>query len=200
MTGDADATDDDGRAKALVLVGPMGSGKTSLGRKVARLLDVGFYDSDAAVAREHGPIPDIFREHGEGHFRSLEREAVRAGLALGGVVALGGGAILDADTRRDLRDHLVVHLTVQTSTVAGRLQGTRRPLLQNEDPIAAWERIRAERAPLYDEVADIEFDTSRGPLNDIAEAIATWARAAGLPVATRDPAPHHESAPEETSE
>lgn len=200
MTSGAEPAATEVGAKALVLVGPMGAGKTSLGRKVAKLLGVGFYDSDVAVARQHGPIPEIFREHGEAHFRGVERDAVRAGLATGGVVALGGGAILDEDTRRDLKEHLVVHLTVQTRVVAGRLQGTSRPLLQEEDPVAVWERIRDERAPLYDEVADIAFDTSSGPLQEIAAAIAEWARDAGGTAAASaaqpdEPEPADEPAP-----
>ncbi|MFT4230981.1 MAG: shikimate kinase, partial [Microbacterium sp.] len=81
---------------AIVLVGPMGAGKTSVGRRVAKRLGLPFTDTDKTVAAEHGPISAIFERHGEEHFRRLERDAVRRALAGGGVVALGGGAVLDA--------------------------------------------------------------------------------------------------------
>ncbi|HEX5857147.1 MAG TPA: shikimate kinase [Microbacterium sp.] len=165
-----------GPDRALVLVGPMGAGKSSVGRRVAKALGVGFFDTDVAIVRAHGPIPDLFRAQGEAHFRALERAAVREGLATGGVVALGGGAVLDADTRSELRAHDVVLLTVEPRVVATRLRDTTRPLLQGEDPIAEWTRISVQRAPLYAEVADATFDTSSGPLGDVASAIVAWAR------------------------
>lgn len=163
--------------RALVLVGPMGAGKTSIGKRVARRLERPFVDTDKAIAAEHGPIAAIFSKHGEPAFRALERAAVQRALAGGGIVALGGGAVLDADTRADLRDHDVVLLTVDARTVRGRLRGGRgRPLLDAEDPIRRWERITGERMPLYEEVADTIFDTSRGPLQQVVDAVVTWAR------------------------
>ncbi|MGC5169878.1 shikimate kinase [Microbacterium sp. DT81.1] len=162
--------------RALVLVGPMGAGKSSVGRRVAKGLGVGFFDTDVAIVRAHGPIPELFRARGEAHFRALERAAVRDGLATNGVVALGGGAVLDADTRADLAPHDVVLLTVEPRVVASRLRDTTRPLLQGGDPIAEWTRISEERAPLYAEVADATFDTSHGPLSAVADAIVAWAR------------------------
>ncbi|MFX5684625.1 shikimate kinase, partial [Acinetobacter baumannii] len=83
----------------LVLIGPMGAGKTSVGRRVARALGEPFSDTDKIVVRDHGPIPDLFRAHGEAHCRSRERDAVAEALERGGVVALGGGAVLDPVTR-----------------------------------------------------------------------------------------------------
>lgn len=168
-----------GDTRAIVLVGPMGAGKSSVGRRVAKALGVGFFDTDVAIVRAHGPIPDLFRAHGEPHFRALEREAVTEGLATGGVVALGGGAVLDPATRADLAAHRVVLLTVEPRVVATRLRDTSRPLLQGEDPIAVWTRISEERAPLYAEVADVTFDTSTGPLSDVADAIVAWAGEVG---------------------
>lgn len=162
--------------RALVLVGPMGAGKTSVGKRVARRLGRPFIDSDKAIVAEHGPIPAIFAERGESGFRLLERAAVQRALATAGVVALGGGAVLDADTRADLRDHDVVLLTVDARTVRGRIRGGRgRPLLDGEDPVRRWQRITGERMPLYEEVADTVFDTSRGPLQDVVDKVAEWA-------------------------
>lgn len=161
---------------AIVLIGPMGAGKTSVGRRVAKALGVSFYDSDAAIVREHGPIDELFRVHGEPHFRELERDAVAAGLAQGGVVALGGGAVLDAETQRALASHRVAHLTVSERTIASRIRGGRRPLLSGEDPLARWREIAAARRDTYERLADATFDTSSGPLQDVVDAVVQWAR------------------------
>ena len=163
-------------SSAIVLVGPMGAGKTSIGRRVARALGVGFADTDKLIARDHGPIPAVFERFGEAHFRALERTAVSEALAQGGVVALGGGAVLDAATRADLAAHRVVLLTVSAHIVAARLHGGDRPLLADGDPVARWERIYAERRHLYDEVADVTFDTSSGPLAAVVAEIVAWAQ------------------------
>ena len=163
-------------SSAVVLIGPMGAGKTSVGKRVARSLGVPFFDTDAAVARAHGPIERLFAEHGEAHFRSLEREAVKEGLAGGGVVSLGGGAVLDADTRADLARHRVVLLTVAPRVVAVRVRGSSRPLLSGEDPLERWTRIYEERRPIYEQLADATFDTSSGPLQNVVERIVAWVR------------------------
>lgn len=158
----------------LVLVGPMGAGKTSIGRRVARKLHVPFIDTDKRIAAEHGPIPEIFAEHGEERFRELEREAVAAALSEGGVVSLGGGAVTQAETRRLLQSHPVVFLTVTRDAVAGRIRGGNRPLLEGTDPLERWERIFDERRAWYEEVASTVVDTSRRPIQRIAAEIATW--------------------------
>jgi len=166
---------------AIVLVGPMGSGKTSIGRRVARELKVSFTDTDSLVTREHGPIPAIFAADGEARFREFERAAVREALQSGGVVALGGGAVLDEETRRDLAEHNVILLMVSPQTVRTRIHGESRPLLtQGEDPIARWEAILEQRRPLYDAVADLTIDTSTGPLAGVVTEIVSWVRAAHL--------------------
>jgi shikimate kinase len=161
--------------RALVLIGPMGAGKTSIGRRVARTLQRPFFDTDIAVVRAHGPIEQIFAEHGEPYFRALEREAVVRGLATGGVVSLGGGAVLDPQTRADLAAHRVVLLTVEPRVVAGRIRDTTRPLLQDEHSLARWEQILTARRPIYEEVADATFDTSHGPLQAVVDGIVEWA-------------------------
>ncbi len=163
-------------SRALVLIGPMGAGKTSVGRRVARALAVPFTDTDKLVIRDHGPIPDLFVAHGEAHFRELERAAVVEALRGGGVVALGGGAVLDPATQADLTRHHVVLLTVAAHVVAGRIHGEDRPLLASEDPVARWQRIFAERRGVYSEVADVTFDTSSGPLAAIVTQIVAWAQ------------------------
>src|SRR5690606_31972983 len=107
----------------LVLVGPMAAGKTSVGRRIARLLEVPFIDTDKRITAEHGLIPQIFAEHGEPYFRALERQAVAAAVAEGGVVSLGGGAVTDAGTRALLVQHPVAFLTVSAESVARRITG-----------------------------------------------------------------------------
>ncbi|MFZ8757363.1 shikimate kinase [Microbacterium sp. HMH0099] len=161
---------------AVVLIGPMGAGKTSVGRRVARALGATFSDTDKIVVRDHGPIRDLFLAHGEAHFRALEREAVVEALGRGGVVALGGGAVLDPQTRERLTAHRVVLLTVAPHVVASRIHGDDRPLLGGEDPVVRWQRIYEERRPVYEQAADIAFDTSSGPLARVVDDIVAWAR------------------------
>lgn len=160
----------------LVLVGPMGAGKTSVGRRVARLLESRFVDTDKLIVAEHGPIRDIFDAQGEAHFRELERAAVTAALVEGGIISLGGGAVTDPLTRQMLHDLPVALLTVSADAVAPRIGGSGRPLLAGDDPVATWTRIYQERRPWYDEVASATFDTSRRPMQRIAEEIAAWRR------------------------
>jgi shikimate kinase len=174
---------------AIVLIGPMGAGKTSIGRRVAKALGVPFYDSDAAVVREHGPIEELFRLHGEQHFRRLERDAVRAGLDTGGIVALGGGAVLDPDTQRDLAAHRVVLLTVSPQTIASRIRGTKRPLLDGGDAVARWTEVHERRRDLYERLANVTFDTSVGPLQAVVDAVVEWAERSNPEHQSRGEAP-----------
>ncbi|WP_221584416.1 shikimate kinase [Microbacterium sp. G2-8] len=161
--------------RAVVFIGPMGAGKSSIGRRVAKRLGTTFSDTDAMIVKDHGRIADIFTDRGEEEFRRIERDTVRSALAAGGVVALGGGAVLSPDTQAALARHLVVYLTVSERTVASRIRGARRPLLNQGDAIEEWKRIASERRHLYDRLADIAFDTSRGPLRDVVDAAAQWA-------------------------
>ncbi len=165
---------------SLVLVGPMAAGKTSVGRRVARTLDVPFIDTDKRVVAAHGPISAIFEEHGEAHFRALERAEVAEALQLGGgVISLGGGAVTDLATRTLLRDQPVVFLTVTPAAVADRIQSGGRPLLAGADPVGRWTKIFEERRDWYDEVATVTFDTSRRPMQRIADDIVAWRRELG---------------------
>lgn len=163
----------------VVVIGPMGAGKSSIGKKAARALGVPFFDTDAAVVREHGPIEQLFAEHGEAHFRALEREAVVEGLRGGGIVSLGGGAVTHPQTRSDLARHRVVLLTVSPRVVAGRVRDSHRPLLQGDDAMQRWTAIYDERRPVYEELADVVFDTSSGPMQDVVDALVAWVRGDG---------------------
>jgi shikimate kinase len=156
----------------VVLIGPMGAGKTRIGKRVARILGTGFVDTDKVIAAEHGPIPEIFATQGEGHFRALERAAVVDALAGDDVVALGGGAILDDETRADLTEHRVVLVTVTAEAVAPRIADARRPLLR--DGLTDWERIYADRRHLYEQLARFTVDTSHRPIDAVAREVAAW--------------------------
>lgn len=164
---------------AVVLVGPMAAGKTSLGRRLARELGVPFVDTDAVFVREHGAITEFFAAHGEPEFRRIEAEVIAEQLAEPGarIVALGGGAVLHPETRRRLAAHPVVLLMTTERAVLRTANLSRRPLLR-DDP-GAWGRILKERKPLYDEVADVTFRTDRATKEQLAVRAAEWVRAQG---------------------
>ena len=155
----------------VVLIGAPGAGKTRLGKRIARLLDVPFIDTDKRIVAAHGPIAEIFAAHGEAHFRSIERATVAAALTEGAVVALGGGAVLDEDTQRDLAGHRVVQLSVSAEAVAARITGGNRPLVNG---VETWAALVEVRRPIYDRLARRTFDTSSLPLDHIAADIVGW--------------------------
>lgn len=159
----------------VVVIGPMGAGKSSVGKRVAKALGVPFTDTDRVIVREHGPIPGIFADRGEPAFRALEAQAVRAALATGGVIAVGGGAVTHADTRRALSGARIVLLTVSPEAVADRIAGSDRPLLANGG-IDAWQTIMDERAATYAELAHVVVDTSRRPMSRVVDEVVTWLR------------------------
>lgn len=157
----------------LVIVGPPGAGKTTIGRLLAAKLGAELRDTDAEVERTAGkPISDIFIDDGEATFRALERAAVAAALAEhNGVVALGGGAVLDAGTRELLTTRRVVFLDVGLADAASRVGLNRdRPLLIG-NPRAQLKKLMDERRPLYEEVATISVDTSGRTPDDIAAEV-----------------------------
>jgi len=159
----------------LVFIGPMASGKSKIGRRVARLLRVPFIDTDKVIEAVHGPITEIFAQHGEAHFRDLERDAVADALDRGRVVvSLGGGAVLDAVSQDRLRRSTVISLSTTAEAVRNRTRNAKRPLLAAGPD--AWQRIYDERRPLYDALASIHFDTSTRPVDAIAADIVKWVR------------------------
>lgn len=158
----------------VVLVGPPGSGKSTVGAAVAALLDVPLHDTDAAIEGAQGrTISDIFIEDGEPAFRALERaEVARAVAAEEGVIALGGGAPLDPGTEQVLAGHTVVFLDVGIADASKRVGFDRsRPLLA-VNPRASWVRLMNERRPVYERVATHRVDTAGRTPDEIAAEIA----------------------------
>lgn len=157
-----------------VLIGPPGAGKSTVGPLLADLLGTSFLDTDEIVADEAGkPVGDIFIEDGEEAFRVMERAAVARALASHpGVLGLGGGAVLDAGTRRLLAGHRVVYLRTGFAAAARRVGlGTPRPLLA-VNPRAQLKELLAQRLPVYESLAWVTADTDDREPAEIAGELA----------------------------
>jgi shikimate kinase len=157
----------------VVLVGPMGVGKSTVGRLLAGRLGTGYRDTDDdIVAAEGRSISDIFVDEGEPYFRALEKEAVARALAdFDGVLSLGGGAILDADTRRLLAGHRVVYLSMDVEEAVRRTGlNVARPLLA-VNPRRQWRELMEARRHLYEEVATAQVATDGRSPEEVTEAV-----------------------------
>ncbi|WP_010470454.1 MULTISPECIES: shikimate kinase [Streptomyces] len=157
----------------VVLVGPMGSGKSTVGALLAERLGVPYRDTDAdIVAAEGREISDIFVEDGEPRFRELERAAVRAALAEHtGVLALGGGAVLDDGTRALLAGLPVAYLSMDVEEAVRRVGlGAARPLLA-VNPRRRWRELMDARRHLYTEVARVVVATDGRTPDEVADAV-----------------------------
>jgi shikimate kinase len=157
------------------LIGPMGSGKTAVGRRLAALLGKDFFDTDAEIEKRTGvDIRYIFEREGEARFRQREREvfAELAGLD-GAVVATGGGLVLDPANRERLaQTGTVVYLETDLDTLVRRTKGTKaRPLLIDGDPRAVLERLMVIRRPLYESLADLKIATTGRQVRAVAAEI-----------------------------
>ena len=184
-------------APNLVLVGPMGAGKSSIGKRLAGRYGMVFLDADREIeVRTGATIPTIFECEGEAGFRA--REAATLAELLAGdrqIIATGGGAVLDAGSRALMRRRgFVVHLQVSLDRQLERLARDRsRPLLASGDRAQVLHRLTRERAPLYAEVADLVFDTDMlFPPQAAAQLArlldARWSR--DVPVSVPEPLPH----------
>ena len=154
----------------IVLIGPMGAGKSRVGHRLAASAGAPFIDTDQRIVERYGPIDEIFDREGEEYFRIIEREVVAEALHEEAVISLGGGAVLHPDTRADLADLQVVLLRVTPEAVAPRLTGGNRPLIA-EGGIGAWTAIFEQREPIYAELADLDIDTSRRSVARIVDDI-----------------------------
>ena len=160
-------------APILVVVGPPGAGKTTVGALIADLLGVGFRDNDADIEAQAGKaISEIFIDDGEAAFRAVEAAAVERVLReFSGVVSLGGGAVLDSRTRERLARHRVLYLRVGLTDAVRRVGMARsRPVL-TLNPRAALRELLEQRTPMYEQVATITIDTDgRSPEEIAAQA------------------------------
>lgn len=175
MTTDQTRTAEPRVRPRVVLIGPPGSGKTTIGAAVAELLGVSCHDTDAAIERAEGrTISDLFVEDGEPAFRGLERaEVARALREESGVVALGGGAPMDPETQAALAGHTVAFLEVGIADAARRIGFDQsRPLLA-VNPRASWTRLMNERRPTYTRLATFVVDTAGRNPEDIAAEVIT---------------------------
>jgi shikimate kinase len=182
------ADDGAGRASRVVLIGMMGSGKTTVGRLVAARLGSGFADTDEEVESFAGiSVPEIFERDGEAAFRRAETEALETLLARSGsrVVAVGGGAVLSEANREAIRRQAtVIWLRATVGTLTDRVgSGEGRPLLVSRTEAGSgrqWARLEElndERRPLYETIADLVVDTDGLSVEEVADAVVS---AAGL--------------------
>lgn len=180
------------KPRSVVLVGLMGAGKTTVGRRLAKALRLPFKDADAEIELAAGrSVSDIFAERGEAEFRAGERRVIRrllSGPPL--VLATGGGAFMNADTRRLIRSRAVsVWLRADLDVLVRRCaRRDTRPLLANGDPRETLERLARERYPIYAE-ADLTVETTESPHDAAVAAILHALDTAEAPQADPRPAP-----------
>jgi shikimate kinase len=148
---------------SLFLTGPMGAGKSTIGRQLSKQLKMAFYDSDREIETRTGvDIPLIFELEGESGFRKRERIVIDELTSLPNIVlATGGGAILDADNREHLSERgVVIYLHASINQQLARTKHDRnRPLLQTDNPRQRLQDLMHQRDPLYREIADLVIDT-----------------------------------------
>ena len=167
--------------RAIVLVGLMGAGKTSVGRRLADRLEIPFIDADHEIEAAAGKsIPEIFADHGESYFRDGERRVILRLLDSGGkVLATGGGAFMNAETRDLIRRKAIsVWLRAELPLLMKRVRRrSNRPLLKAGDPEEVMRRLIDERYPVYAE-ADITVDSRdvahSSIVSDIIRTLANW--------------------------
>ena len=163
------------QAKNIILVGPMGSGKTTIGRQLAKQLNLEFFDSDHEIENRTGAnIPLIFELEGEEGFRKRETAMLdELSQKKNIVLATGGGAVISPENRAHLSARgIVVYLkTSVNKQLARTLKDKRRPLIQTEDPRAVLEALAEKRNVLYDEVADYTIETDEQSAKVVASKI-----------------------------
>ncbi len=162
-------------APRIVLIGPMGAGKTTVGAEVAKRLNCSFADTDQLIEADQGKsISEIFIEDGEPHFRLVEESIViDALLSEAGVLSLGGGAVANDATRKALADCSAkkIFLDISLSAVSPRVGfDSARPLLM-VNPRQKWAELMNARRPIYESLADLKIDVSEKTVDEIASQI-----------------------------
>lgn len=167
---------------SLILIGFMGTGKTTIGKALSQRLQLPIYDLDAIIVQEQQmEIGDIFAQHGEAYFRRIEHEVLcRYVQQPDTIISPGGGAVLRAENRAVMREHCyVVSLMARPEVILERVNGetTVRPMLENRAPgqskLERIEQLLAERMPCYQE-ADLLLDTSDQSVHNLVEEILLW--------------------------
>jgi shikimate kinase len=154
----------------IYLIGPRASGKSTVGRSLAKALGTSFADSDVHIVAQHGSIAQIFAEHDEAYFRDLEVAALAQLRA--GVIATGGGAVLREENQQVLRGGTVIYLAMTLETAKRRLAGdTHRPLLAGDQTLTTWSRLYETRQEIYENLADLTLQVDNLSLAQLVEAI-----------------------------
>lgn len=158
-----------------VLIGFMGAGKSTVGRILADRFGVDFVDTDAEITRVTGrTVPEIFVEDGEVAFRETERRVVADLLDThGGVIALGGGAVMTPATAEALDGHRVIYLRIDPDSGFARVEGSDRPLLAADNRRERYRDLLQARGDTYSGLAAIEVDAAAGDPDEVADTIVT---------------------------
>ncbi|HCJ54172.1 MULTISPECIES: shikimate kinase [Glutamicibacter] len=154
----------------IYLIGPMASGKSTVGKSLASALSTSFADSDATIVAHHGTIAQIFAEHGEGHFRDLEVQALCR--LRTGVVATGGGAVLREENQQQLSRGTVIYLELGEAAAAERIKGDgHRPLLAGDEALNSWIAVYEKRRAIYEMLADVHVIVDGKSVLQIVEEV-----------------------------
>lgn len=165
----------------IVLIGYRGSGKSTVGRRLAARLKLRFVDIDDLIEERQGvAISDIVKSHGWGHFRKLERNTIEEiSKEDHFIIAPGGGAVLDTDNVKALRKNgLIIWLKAEKQTLLKRMDqdpgtGTRRPALTGKGTSEELKEVMSLREPIYERVSEIQIDTSRIDVETVVENVLT---------------------------
>ncbi len=171
------------RKQNLFIIGPMGAGKTTIGKQLSRVLGMEFIDSDQEIQRRTGvDIPTIFEFEGEEGFRTRERAVIDELTAKDGVVlATGGGVVLDADNRRVLSSRgFVIYLHCSPEQQYERtFRDRNRPLIQTNDPLGKLKDLMQQREPLYRQTADLVVTSERRNAQAVVREIQSGLESVG---------------------
>lgn len=163
------------RAKNIILIGFMGTGKTVVGRRLAGLLKYNYLDTDGLIEKTEGlSVSDIFKQKSEGYFRNLESEVILTLVDYEKfIIATGGGIVLRRENVENLKKiGPLVLLSSRPEVIYGRLKGDKsRPLLCGNDPLGKIKELLGQRTPIYESAADFEVDTSDVSTDEAARQI-----------------------------